>query len=443
MIGIQGITQSAISQYLRHLLRRNADAHNSGYSRPRDSKLAGEAPSSAGPPVNWLLVPIAAYVCLISAYMLVITAGAWLYRSPGDEGGRHRRFAVVIPAHNEGTGILPTLQDLRHCDYPAECVSLFVIADNCTDDTAAIAHAEGANVIERHDLSARGKGQALDWFLKNHQRTLEPFDVVTFVDADMFVDHRFFAALDTAFADPAVEAAQARYTIANPGASWFAAFGYLSFAYVNHLRPAGRSFLGGSAGLKGSGMAFRSRLILETGWPAASLAEDVEFGKMLVLRGIRIHYVPDSIVTSNIGGQLRQANVQQSRWEGGKLQVSLQYFPKLIHRLASAPRWLLAEELLDTLVPPLSVVVALTAVGSALSWFAGSPALLIPFAIAALIFAAAVLSALVQLRSPVRVFLYLAASPAFVLLKIALLLKLAIAGHAGGWTRTPRDSERN
>lgn len=392
--------------------------------------------------MTWLLVPVAAYAVLISIYILAVTLGAWLYRPARGRSTRTTRFAVVVPAHNEGEGILATLGDLKRCDYPAERHTTFVIADNCTDDTASIARAAGATVMERHDLSLRGKGPALDWFLKSQAQTLQAYDVIVFIDADMFVDSRFLAELDAVFAAPEVQVAQGRYTVANPRDSFFSAFTFLSFAWVNHLRPAGRCWLGGSAGLKGSGMAFRSELILRTGWPAASIAEDLEFGKELVLRGTRIHYASDAIVTSNVGGRLRQVTTQQSRWEGGKARVTWQYFPPLLKRLRAGFSALVLDELLDSLIPPLSLVIALILIGSMAGWLAGSTLLILPFAFMALVFGASVLSALWQLRAPMRVLLLLAAAPVFVLFKLALLAKLAVSRHASDWKRTPRDAEK-
>ena len=90
------------------------------------------------------------------------------------------RLAVVVPAHNESEGLVPTLQDIKAQLGPRDL--LVVIADNCTDDTASIARAAGAEVIERNDPVRRGKGYALDFGIR-HLAT-EPPDVVVFIDAD-------------------------------------------------------------------------------------------------------------------------------------------------------------------------------------------------------------------------------------------------------------------
>jgi 1,2-diacylglycerol 3-beta-glucosyltransferase len=389
----------------------------------------------------WLLLPFGAYLALVSAYLLAVTVGAWLYRSPRGPASGRTRFAIVIPAHNEGLGIVPTLTGLRDCLYPAAQRSIMVIADNCSDDTAAISRQHGAQVHERHDLVARGKGQALDWLLKTQAEALALVDVVVFVDADMFIDPGFLNALDAAFSASDVEVVQSRYTIANPTASWFAAFGFLSFAFVNHLRPSGRSFLGGSAGLKGSGMAFRRELILRTGWPAASVAEDLEFSKMLAFEGVRVHYVPEAVVTSNIGGQVRQVSVQQSRWEGGKMAVTLQHLPHNLRALLRKPGIILLDELLDALVPPLSILLLLIALTTAAAWALDAQWVIVIAVTTFAITALAVVTGLLQVRTPARTWMYLAATPLFVMFKVVLFVKLFLARKPAGWNRTPRDSE--
>ncbi|MGK5684231.1 glycosyltransferase [Actinoplanes sp. URMC 104] len=66
------------------------------------------------------------------------------------------RIAVVVPAHNE-RDLLPACLDslaLAKAPVPVEVV---VVADACTDDTAALAAAAGATVLE---IAARNVGRA-------------------------------------------------------------------------------------------------------------------------------------------------------------------------------------------------------------------------------------------------------------------------------------------
>src|SRR5437588_6109247 len=61
------------------------------------------------------------------------------------------RLAVIVPAHNESNGIVPTIEDIKPQLRPGD--RLIVVADNCTDDTAAVASSAGAEVISRNDLT--------------------------------------------------------------------------------------------------------------------------------------------------------------------------------------------------------------------------------------------------------------------------------------------------
>jgi cellulose synthase/poly-beta-1,6-N-acetylglucosamine synthase-like glycosyltransferase len=371
-------------------------------------------------------------------YMAILTLGAWRYRGPKAPSAAHKvsRIAVLIPAHDEGAGVRRTIDDLLRNDYPSDAYEIFVIADNCTDDTAAHARESGATVIERQDPERRGKAWALDWLLRQERLRLEKFDLISLVDADMKVSPSYLTASAAAFGEAGVEVVQGRYTMDNASESFYAAMGFMSYAYVNHVRPAGRCYWGGTADLKGSGMTFRAGLLLERGWPCKSLAEDVHFGKLLYLDGIRILYAPRAVVTSEIPPHREQVAVQQRRWEAGRGETLRAILVPSLRALATHPSFGRLDALLDLLTPSLSVVVGTVLVSGALALAGyGSP---IPAGIALFGFGAAVLTGLIQLRAPRRLYLQLLRAPAFVIWKLALLARVRLLGGPSAWTRTPR-----
>jgi cellulose synthase/poly-beta-1,6-N-acetylglucosamine synthase-like glycosyltransferase len=384
-----------------------------------------------------LLWALAACLLVISAYMLVMILGAWMYRLPAAVSRSTPRVVVLVPAHDEEAGIARTVKSLLDADYAPGEVRVVVIADNCTDGTALQARQVGATVLERFDQSNRGKGPALDWCLKTAATMLAEYDLVAFVDADMVVNRRFFRALAEAFADGSVKVVQGKYVMSNQDISWLGAIGFASFAYVNHVRPAGRCFVGGSADLKGGGMVFRRELILATGWPAHSIAEDIEFGKDLILRGVRVVYAPDAVVVSDIPRALRDVAVQQTRWEAGKRHVLPGYFLRLWRAWLARPSILLSDAVLDLCVPPLSVVALLSIVGLVLSVSISSVSAT-AFLAAIAVFTAAVVTGLVQLRAPARVWGYLVLAPVFMTWKLGLLLRIVSGPIRTQWQRTPR-----
>ena len=130
------------------------------------------------------------------AYLLTLLAAA-RRRTPPPPAPGTPRVTVLIPAHDEGAGVRATVASVRALDWPAERLDVVVIADNCTDDTAAQAAAAGARVLERDAPDARGKGRALAWAVERLAAAGPPPDAVVVVDADCTVEPgllRAFAA---------------------------------------------------------------------------------------------------------------------------------------------------------------------------------------------------------------------------------------------------------
>ena len=79
---------------------------------------------------------------------------------------KEHKFMAVIPAHNEEMVVGNLIESLQAQNYPKDKYDIYVIADNCTDDTAKVAKEAGAIVLKRFDENHKTKGFALNWFLK-------------------------------------------------------------------------------------------------------------------------------------------------------------------------------------------------------------------------------------------------------------------------------------
>jgi glycosyltransferase involved in cell wall biosynthesis len=134
--------------------------------------------------VSYFLIFIASVLALpVVVFLLEILAGIVLSRAQlplASDLGARPPIAVVVPAHNESSGLLPALTNIQAQLFPHD--RLLVVADNCSDDTADVARAAGAEVVERNDLTRRGKGYALDWGVR-HLGPNAP-EIVVIVDAD-------------------------------------------------------------------------------------------------------------------------------------------------------------------------------------------------------------------------------------------------------------------
>lgn len=373
-------------------------------------------------------------------YLTALSVAAFFFRpddSPEQQGSR-LRFAVIVPAHNESLSIERCLQTI-HAAATDMDLRILVLADNCSDDTAARAAAAGATVLERNAPDARGKGQALDWLLRQHAVLLADRDVTVIVDADTDVDRLFFQRMANAFACPKVRVAQGFYGTTNPEDSWRTALMGAALCVFHHLRPAGRTRLGGTAGLRGNGMAFRTRLLLERGWPAHSVIEDWEFTLRLLLDGIRVMYVPDAIVTAEMAATARQARSQRTRWEGGRLGLLTGYGPGLI-RAIPAQGWAVIDALLDLLTPPLGLLVLLLALCAAYAALL-HPAVLTGICILAVLIVFYVCAGLYLRKAPPAFWKALLLAPLYLAWKVPVYLTMILMRTPQSWVRTQRSAE--
>ena len=352
------------------------------------------------------------------------------------------RIAAAVPAHNEEGQVAAVVQSLLAADYPEDMRTVFVIADNCTDGTAREAREAGAEAVVRHDPANPGKGQAIDWFLREKASVLRGYDAIALVDADSAVDIRFLAELSASLSHPDVQVVQAYDGVGNAEANWRTALTFAGFAGVNHVRTAGRNLLGGTATLKGNGMAFRSDLLLDYGWPAHSIVEDMELSVRLMLEGVKVWYNGDAIVTSEMPLGADQARSQRRRWEGGRAQLVKMYGGRLLGAFLRQPRWAYLDTFLELLVPPLSLWALLQVVFLVLAILSERPVWL-GIALACMLGTGFYVFSCLYLRdAPRKVWFALAAAPVFVLWKIPIYLGLLLSGGQRGWVRTTRNAER-
>jgi cellulose synthase/poly-beta-1,6-N-acetylglucosamine synthase-like glycosyltransferase len=263
------------------------------------------------------------------------------------------RVAVVIPAHNESTGVPPAIRDIKAQLRPQD--RLIVVADNCTDDTAAVAAAAGADVIERIDTARIGKGYALD-FAINHLAK-DPPAVVIFIDADCRVAEgstEHLASICLATGRPAqsldLMTAPAESKI-NYRAAEFA------WRVKNWVRPLGLRALGLPCQLMGTGMAFPWAIARTANLASGSIVEDLKLGLELAAAGHAAVFCPSALVTSQFPTSAAGAASQRKRWEGGHIHMIMTQVPRLLAKALVHGNGNLLALTLDLAIPPLALLV--------------------------------------------------------------------------------------
>jgi len=372
-----------------------------------------------------------------TSWLLLITCFSWFHRSKIAKIAPLLHLGVLIPAHNEEKGIVRTLDALTAADYPSKLIDVFVLADNCSDETARVAAARaGVHVIERCEPAVMGKGAALDWFLKKKQRLYGKLDGLVFIDADSIPDRNMLKELSASLSHPEVSVVQGFNTVLNAGENYRTALLAAAFNVFNHLRMAGNYRLFGSASLKGLGMAFRTDILKKYGWPAKSMVEDQELSLLLGQENIPVHYNPQAIIRSEMETDGLQAEKQRVRWEGGRIGLINKYVPRFLLRLFKGQLSVIPQ-LMELIIPPLSLLVFLTVVlfGLSLAAFPQSIAWVIMI-IAVLCFYVA--SAQLQRGLDIKCWAYLLTAPVFVVWKLCIYVKMIFNGQAKTWGRTMR-----
>jgi cellulose synthase/poly-beta-1,6-N-acetylglucosamine synthase-like glycosyltransferase len=349
-----------------------------------------------------------------------------------------QRVVVLVPAHDESTGLKPTLADIKQQLRPSDRV--LVVADNCTDDTVAIALAAGAEVVERRDPARRGKGYALDFGLR--YLSSNPPDIVVMLDADCRLGANAINALVETCAATG-RPAQALYLMSAPVESQInQKVAEFAWRVKNWLRPLGLMALRLPCQLMGAGMAFPWDIIRSADLASGCVVEDLNLGLDLALNGHAPVFCPTARITSELASSATAARTQRERWEGGHLSLILTRVPRLLCKALWDRNWNLLALTLDLAVPPLSllatIVLGMFAVAASYAFLGFSTSILALSAAALVEFVLAAFLAWLKCGRDVVPIGAVLSIPLYVLGKLGFY-RVKLAGKSDAhWIRTDR-----
>jgi cellulose synthase/poly-beta-1,6-N-acetylglucosamine synthase-like glycosyltransferase len=349
-----------------------------------------------------------------------------------------RRLAVIVPAHNESGELVPTLRDVKAQLGAGD--RLLVVADNCSDDTGAVAAAEGAEVIQRRNQTQIGKGYALDWGLQHLSQ--DPPDIVIVIDADCRLTADTIRRLANTCAATG-RPVQALYLMTAPPKSGVGhQVAEFAFRLKNWMRPLGLQALGLPCQLTGTGMAFPWQVIRSVNLGSGAITEDLTLGLDLAAAGHGPVFCQSARVSSVFPETRRGADTQRHRWEQGHITTILATAPRLIWAAVAHRNLGLLALAIDLAVPPLALLgallVSILSLSALVALLTDAIAPLLISTLGLVAFAAAGFLAWLQHGRdvlPVRAFFLV---PRYILWKLGIYGTIAFNRGPQQWIRTDR-----
>ena len=286
------------------------------------------------------------------------------------------KFAAVISARNERDVIGNLIASIKSQNYPKDKLDVFVIADNCDDDTAQVARDAGAIVYERFNKTQVGKGYALDWLFKiiKKDHADAGYEGYMIFDADNVLDKNYVKEMNKVF-DNGYDCLTSYRNSKNFDDNWISAGYSIWFLREARYLNNSRMQLGTSCAVSGTGFLVSSKIIEENGgWIHHLLTEDIEFTCDSVTKGVKIGYAAKAMLYDEQPTTFKQSYTQRLRWAKGFYQVFAHYGMKLFRGIFKGS--FSCFDLLMTVMPAmlmtlLSVIINAVAIPVAMA--AGAP----------------------------------------------------------------------
>ncbi len=278
------------------------------------------------------IISVLFFVCYF--YQFVYIAIPFLKKRKLKREAKANKFAVLICARNEEEVICELIKSIKNQTYDKKLVTVFVMADNCTDGTAKYAKKSGAVVYDRFDKKFVGKGYALNALLENISRDFpEGFDGYFVFDADNLLSEDYIEKMNIVFSN-GYDIVTSYRNSKNYGENWISAGYALWFLRESKYLNEARMLAGTSCAVSGTGFMFSRKVLEEQGyWPFHLLTEDIEFSIHHIIEGYKIGYA-DAVLYDEQPTTFSQSWHQRMRWACGFLQVFKKYGKKLAGGMA-------------------------------------------------------------------------------------------------------------
>ncbi|MEW8360117.1 MAG: glycosyltransferase family 2 protein [Candidatus Thiodiazotropha sp.] len=353
----------------------------------------------------------------------------------------NNKFAVIIPAHNEELLIGGLVESINRSDYPQDKLKTYVIADNCSDRTAEIASAAGAECRVREDQVNRGKPYALNWLISNID--LDAHDAYVIIDADTTVDEDFFREMNISIGQ-GHKVVQGYFGVMNPDENWLTRLSILPGILKFYLHFPAKNRFGLSCPLAGNGMCFHKSIFIEHGWNAYSIAENWEYYIQLAIAGKKVVSNENAVIYSQVTNNLKSGVTQRQRWQSGRMDTVSRYWRDLLAKYRKTKEYYLVDALIEVVRPSHAILffgsTAFALITALLLIIAGANYLSLFLLSIAILMTQVIyfLYGLVIQKAPLKTWLSLLMVPYYLIWKFIISVKGAWKKKEKEWVRTKR-----
>lgn len=306
--------------------------------------------------IEFFNTALAVVITVAYAYQLFFLAYGFINRNKKAVGQSDilNKYGVIICARNEANVIADLITSLKSQKYPSDLLDIYVVADNCTDNTAQISRKNGAIVYERFNKSQVGKGYAMDYFFRKliNADKLKDYAGFFVFDADNLVDPNFVKEMNNTFNSGDYSAITSYRNSKNFSSNWISAGYALWFLRESRFLNFPRQLLGTNCAISGTGFLLSSKVVAQHGgWPFHLLTEDIEFSVNCAIQGQRIGYCDSAVIYDEQPTCFAQSWRQRLRWSKGFYQVDAKYAFKLTKRCFLGMRRFSCYDMLMTVAP--------------------------------------------------------------------------------------------
>ena len=281
---------------------------------------------NTGNTINGIIATILAILVFHKPIYFLI--GLFFTRKFKPAKNKHK-YAIMIAARNEEKVIGNLIDSIHKQDYPKDLLTIFVVADNCTDSTAKIVRDKGCICYERFDNKHKTKGYALEFLVDNIKKDygIESFEGYFIFDADNLLKKDFISKMNNAF-DSGEKIITSYRNTKNFDENWVASTYAIHWIRSIRLNHRARSVLRLATNIQGTGFLF-SNEVIKDGWHYTSLTEDRALTADAVAQGYQITYQDEAEFYDEQPTSLKIAWRQRLRWSKGHLQAFAQTGPYL------------------------------------------------------------------------------------------------------------------